>query len=53
MNKEKIIKHMISYIEDAERELQASNFGGDSRTVRSDIVNSVLTELDREVKNEN
>lgn len=52
MNKDEIVNHMISYIEDAERDLQAANMAGESRTSRTDIVNSILNELEREVKNE-
>lgn len=53
MNKEEIVKNMISYIENAERDLQATNLAGETRTTRSDhLVNAILNELEREIKNE-
>lgn len=52
MSKEDTVKHMISYIEEAERNLQAANLVGESRNSRADIVNSILRELEREVKDE-
>ena len=52
MSKEETISHMISFIEDAERELQAANLAGESKTVRADIVNAILNELEREVEDE-
>lgn len=53
MNKEKTIKNMISYIEKMERDLQAANLAGNSKVGRSDIVNAILKELERETKDEN
>lgn len=53
MNKEKIVEKMIIFIEDAERDLQASKFTNDSRGVKMDIVSSILEELEQEVNNEN
>ena len=52
MNKEEIISHMISFIEDAERELQAVNLAGELKTARADIVNAILNELERDVEDE-
>lgn len=52
MNKDELVKHMISFIEDAERNLQIANLSGETRTARTDIVNSILNELEREVKDE-
>lgn len=52
MSKEETISHMISFIEDAERELQAANLAGESKTTRADIVNAILNELEREVEDE-
>ena len=51
-SKEETISHMISFIEDAERELQAANLAGESKTARADIVNAILNELEREVEDE-
>lgn len=53
MNKEETVKHMISYIENAERDLQAANLVGEARGARTDIVNAILSELEREIKDEN
>lgn len=52
MNKEEIVKHMISYIENAERDLQAANLAGETKAARADIVNTILGELEREMKDE-
>ena len=52
MSKEETISHMISFIEDAERELQAANLAGESKTARADIVNAILNESEREVEDE-
>lgn len=52
MNNDEIVKNMITYIEDAERDLQAANLSGESRGARTDIVNSILNELEREIKDE-
>lgn len=52
MNRKETVKHMISYIEEIERNLQAANFAGESKNSKTDIVNSILNELEREVKDE-
>ena len=52
MSKEETVSHMISFIEDAERDLQAANLAGESKSARADIVNSILNELEQEVKDE-
>ena len=53
MSKQKIIDNMILYIENAERDLQATAFANESKVARTDIVNAILNELEREIKNEN
>jgi len=53
MNKDEIVTHMISFIEEAEKDLQAANMVGEFKSVRADIVNGILNELEREVYNEN
>lgn len=53
MNKQKIVQNMISYIENAERDLQAAKLAGETKAARADIVNAILNELEREIKNEN
>lgn len=52
MNKKEVVNHMISYIEKAERDLQAANFSGETRTSRPEIVNAILNELESELKDE-
>jgi hypothetical protein len=53
MNKEEIVQHMISYIETAEKELQAAKMSSDSKTVKTDIVNGIVNELERMISDEN
>lgn len=53
MNREEIVKDMITYIEEAERVLQASKVSSDSKSVKNDIVNDILDKLEKEVHNEN
>ena len=53
MSKEEIVNSMISYIEEAERNLQAAKLVSNSKTVKTDIVNGILDELEREINNEN
>lgn len=52
MTKEEIVKNIIEFIEDEERNLQASKIANDNKA-KTDIVNSVLEELEREINNEN
>lgn len=52
MTKEEIIENMISFIEKEERDLQASKMANDTKA-KTDIVNSILDELEREVNDEN
>ena len=52
MNKEEIIKNMIEFIENEERNLQASKMTNDNKA-KKDIVNSVLEELECEINDEN
>lgn len=52
MTKEEIVKSMIEFIENEERNLQASKMTNDNK-VKTDIVNSVLVELEREINDEN
>lgn len=52
MNKEEIIKNMIEFIENEEKNLQASKMTNDNKA-KKDIVNSVLEELECEISDEN
>ena len=53
MNKQEIVNNMIKYIEDAERDLQVALFAGETKSSRTDIVNAIINELERETKDEN
>ena len=63
MNKDQVISNMITFIEDAEKDLQATNFAAESKSKKSEIVNSILNmyvlknnslnKLEQEVENEN
>ena len=53
MNKEQIVKSMISYIEEEERNLQAAKIANDVKVVRTDIVNGILGKLEKEISDEN
>jgi hypothetical protein len=52
MTKEEIVENMISFIEKEERNLQASKMANDTK-FKTDIVNSILDELEREINDEN
>ena len=52
MNKESVIKHMIKYIEEAERDLQAVTLANEAKGVKADVVNKIIRELEREMPNE-
>ena len=51
MNDEKIVEHMISFIEAKERDLQAATLVSGNQN-KTDLVQSVLKELEREIKDE-
>lgn len=52
MTKEEIVNSMISFIENEERNLQASKMANDNK-VKTDVVNIILDELERETSDEN
>lgn len=52
MNNSKIVEHLIKFIEDKEHQLQINKMINDSQA-KSDIVKSILDELESEVANEN
>ena len=52
MNKDEIVKKMIDFIENEERNLQASKMTNDNKA-KTDVVNSILDELEREMNDEN
>lgn len=53
MNKEAVVQHMIDFIEDSERDLQAAILANETRTAKTDVVNRILIELEREMADEN
>lgn len=53
MNKDEIVKDMILFIEDAERNLQVAKMSNDFKSAKADIVNRIFNELERKVSNEN
>lgn len=50
-NSKAVVEHMIEFVEKKERELQASKLSESQG--KTDIVKSILDELERETKNEN
>lgn len=53
VNKEEVVKNMIQYIEEEERNLQAAKMTNDGRVAKTDIVNGILSKLEKELTNEN
>ena len=52
MSNDEIIQHMIEFIETSERDLQAATLVGGGKSARANIVNHILKELEREMKDE-
>lgn len=52
MSSQAIVQHMIGFIEEKEKELQADKMNSANKT-KKNVVQSILDELDAEVKNEN
>ena len=50
-NKEDIVNHMISFIEEKERDYQAEKMVSDTQ-IKNDMVKSILDELERVIANE-
>lgn len=53
VSKEEIVKDMIQYIEEEERNLQAARIANDNRAVKTDIVKGILDKLEKEMSHEN
>ncbi len=53
MNKDEVVEKVISYIESAEKDLQASKISNETKGSKVDIVNGILGLLDQEVIDEN
>ena len=48
MNRDAVVQHMVEYIEECERDLQAAILANENKTAKADIVNKILKELERE-----
>ena len=46
-----MVKNMITFIEEKEKELQASNLTSESKS-KNEMVNSILDRLEKEAENE-
>lgn len=53
MNKEAVVQHMIKFIEESERDLQAAILANETKVAKADVVNRILKELEREMTDEN
>ncbi len=53
MSKEQAVQHMVAFIEKKERELQARKFSVDVQQAKSDVVKSIMDELERVMDHEN
>lgn len=53
VNKEEIVKNMIQYIEEEERNLQVARIANDSKIAKTDIINGILEKLEKELNYEN
>ncbi len=51
MNDSEIVEKMVRFIEEKERQLQVNKLSADQ--IKSDVVKSILDELERVVVNEN
>ena len=52
MNEQNVVQHMIAFIEEKERQAQSNKILSGSQS-KSDIVKSILDELERVTTNEN
>lgn len=52
MNEQEIVRNMIAFIEEKERQLQTSKITADPQA-KSDVVKSILDELERVTASEN
>lgn len=52
MSSSQIVQNMISFIEEKERDLQAAKAIGNVKP-KSDVVNQILAELEKQMKGEN
>lgn len=46
-----IVNYMIKFVEEKEKQLQASKFINENQS-KSDVVKSIIDELERKIKNE-
>lgn len=52
MSNSQIVENMISFIEKKEKDIQAAKAIGNA-TSKSEVVNQILTELEKQMKGEN
>lgn len=52
MNKEKIVKHMISFMEEKEKENKQVEMRG-GKSIQRTINDTIIKELEKEIDNEN
>lgn len=52
MNEQVIVDKMVAFIEKKERDIQANKMSADNQT-KSDVVKSIMDELERVTENEN
>lgn len=52
MSDERIVQHMIDFIDEKEREIQANKLSNDVQA-KNDVVKAILKELERETTDEN
>ena len=53
MNKEEVVNHMVEFIENEEKNLQAAIMANEAKSAKADIVNRILQELEDTMPNEN
>lgn len=53
MSRQTIVDEMISFIEEQERDLQVERLSNTNASTKSDVVNSILKELEKKVSDEN
>ncbi|WP_288229868.1 hypothetical protein [uncultured Faecalicoccus sp.] len=52
VNKENIVQDLIKYIEKEEQDFQGSRMTDESKVTKTEIVNRILAELEKEMNNE-
>lgn len=52
MNKEEVVNHMVEFIENEEKNLQAAIMANEAKSAKADIVNRILKELEDTMPND-